>query len=132
MRIAVWMESFFKDLRYGLRQFRRNPVFTAVAVLSLGLGIGANTAIFSVMNAVLLKSLPVRDPQQLIMLTDPTATGISIGAVQQRTTLTYPEYVHLRDHSTTVSGLSASEAELDNWDARVDGGTPEQVQIGRA
>lgn len=127
MQITVWMESFFKDVRYGLRQFLRNPVFTSVAVLSLGLGIGANTAIFSVMDAVLLKSLPVRDPQQLIMLTDPTATGISIGASQQRRTLTYPEYVHLRDHATTVTGLSAAASELDNWDARVNGGTSEQV-----
>lgn len=127
MHLAAWMESFFKDVRYGLRQFVRNPVFTVVAVLSLGLGIGANTAIFSVMNAVLLKSLPVREPKQLIMLTDPTATGISIGAVSQRTTLTYPEYAHMRDHSTTVSGLSASEAQLDTWDVRLAGGTPEQV-----
>ena len=127
MRIAVWMESFFKDLRYGLRQFRRNPIFTAVAVLSLGLGIGANTAIFSVMNAVLLKSLPVRDPQQLIMLTDPTASGISIGASRQRSMLTYPEYVQMRDHATTVSALLAAESELDNWDARIDGAAPEQV-----
>jgi hypothetical protein len=112
MDIASWIESFFKDLTYGLRQFRRNPVFTIIAVLSLAVGIGANTAIFSVMNAVLLRSLPVRNPQQLVMLTDPSAYGVSIGAVQDRGTLTYREYVHLRDHATSVSGLSAAESEL--------------------
>jgi putative ABC transport system permease protein len=127
MDIAAWIESFFKDLSYGLRQFRRNPVFTAIAVLSLAVGIGANTAIFSVINAVLLQSLPVRNPQQLVMLTDPSAYGISIGAVQQRGALTYQEYVTLRDHATSISGLSAAESELNNWDVRINGGTPEQA-----
>ena len=126
--LAAWLEGLFKDLRYGLRQFVRNPVFTAVAVLSLALGIGANTAIFSVMNAVLLKSLPVRDPQQLIMLTDPTNVGISIGAQRERSTLSYAEYVNMRDHSTTVSGLSAAEAQLNTWDVRIAGGPSEQVR----
>ncbi len=64
MSITAWTEDLLKDLRYAARQFVRNPVFTAVAVASLAIGIGANTAIFSVLNAAMLKSLPVRDPAE--------------------------------------------------------------------
>src|SRR5262249_20866000 len=73
MDIASWMETLWKDLRYALRQFARNPVFTGVAVSSLAIGIGANTAIFSLLNEILLKSLPVRDPQQLVIMTNPNS-----------------------------------------------------------
>ena len=57
--------SIWQDFRYGVRQLRLNPAFTAVAVLSLALGIGANTAIFELLNAVRLRSLPVEKPEQL-------------------------------------------------------------------
>ncbi|PYU79623.1 MAG: hypothetical protein DMG50_23310 [Acidobacteria bacterium] len=63
-----WLENFYEDLRYGLRMLRKNPGFTATAVLSLALGIGANTAIFSLMDALMLRWLPVRDPQNLVLL----------------------------------------------------------------
>ena len=62
------MDQFWNDLRFGLRQLRLNPAFTAVAVLSLALGIGANTAIFQLIDAIRLRTLPVAEPGQLAYL----------------------------------------------------------------
>jgi predicted permease len=91
------MTTLWQDIRYGVRVLAKNPGFTAVAVLTLALGIGANTAIFSLINALLLKSLPgVKDPQRLALVT-----------VNGWPNLSYPLYEHLRDNSQSFSGLFA-------------------------
>jgi predicted permease len=129
LNLAEWMEALFKDLRYAVRQFVRNPVFTAVAVVSLAIGIGANTAIFSILDAILMKTLPVRDPQELVILTNPNSSGVSDGLdTGERNMLTYAEYVQLRDHATTLSGLCVAESELDRWHVHLGNGGEEDVR----
>jgi putative ABC transport system permease protein len=129
MNIGEWTEALAKDLRYAVRQFVRNPVFTAVAVVSLAIGIGANTAIFSIINAILLTSLPVRNPQELVILTNPNSSGVSDGLdTGERNLMTYAEFTQLRDHATTLSGLCVAESEMDRWQVHLGNGGSEDVQ----
>jgi predicted permease len=129
MSLASGAETLLKDLRYALRQFVRNPVFTGVAILSLAVGIGANTAIFSIINAILLRSLPVRDPQQLVILTNPNASGVSSGLDSgERNLMTYVEFTQLRDHLTTMSGLCAAQSSLNRVQVHFGSASQEDVQ----
>jgi predicted permease len=102
------MESLFQDLRFAIRALAKNPGFSAIAILTLALGIGANTALFSVVNAVLLRTLPVRDPQQLVVITDPEAAGMSNGLWDgERGLITYHEFEGMRDQNQVFSSLMA-------------------------
>src|SRR5215468_11146306 len=86
------IETLFRDLRYGVRMLLKSKIYTTVAALSLALGIGANTAIFSLINALLMKRLPVQAPEQLMLLTiaDRGSSGASFS---------YPLYEQFRDRT---------------------------------
>jgi predicted permease len=102
------MNMLLQDLRYGLRQLQRNPGFTVVAILTLALGIGANTAIFTVVNALLLKMLPVREPQQLVVVGDPTTANQRSVGTPRIDVFSYPLYKELRDRNAVFIGLCAA------------------------
>jgi len=76
---SEWLESFLQDVSYGVRAMLRSPVVTVIATVSLALGIGANTAIFSLIDALMLRSLPVRDPSRLVVLGTGDWDGIGDG-----------------------------------------------------
>ena len=103
------METLWQDIRYGLRMLAKNPGFTAVAVLTLALGIGANTGIFSVMSQVLLQRLPVPHPEELVLLYAPgPKTGhVSSDEGDGSESFSYPMYTKLRDRNTAFAGLAA-------------------------
>ncbi len=104
------MESLLQDVRYALRMLRKSPGFAALAVVTLALGIGANTAIFTLFDQVLLRRLPVRDPQQLVQL---QYSGSDTGRTSSRggshgAYFSYPMYRDLRDRNTVFSGMLAT------------------------
>jgi predicted permease len=94
------LETLLQDLRFGVRMLRKNPGFTTVAVLTLALGIGANTAIFSLVNAVLFRPLPVKAPHELV-----NVYNASQGDLLEHVPLAYPDYADYRDNNTSFAGL---------------------------
>src|SRR5688572_12441999 len=100
------MQTFLQDIRYGTRMLFKNPGFTAVAVIALALGIGANTAIFSVINSVLLRPLNYPDPDRLVIFWEKAA--------QMDTSVSYPNYIDWRDRNTVFDSVMASRRESFN------------------
>src|SRR6185437_7120216 len=107
--ICGWIgESMLQDIRYGIRMLLKKPGFTLVAVLSLALGIGANTAIFSLLDAVLIKTLPVQEPQQLVLFGKGLDQGASIGPPIGNVDLfSYPFYRQVQQRTDMFSGVAS-------------------------
>jgi predicted permease len=117
------METLFKDIRYGIRSLLKRPGFTAIAVITLALGIGANSTIFSFLNAILLRPLPYREPERLVLL-DETAPkqGIPSFAVS------YPNFVDWRAQNHVFEDIASYQR--DSY-TLVGGGEPEQISGAR-
>src|SRR5262245_25854593 len=109
---------FLQDLRYGARMLLKSPGFTLIAIITLALGIGANTAIFSLVNSILLRQLPFRQPERLVRVDSRrTATG--------KYSFTLPDLIDYRDQNQSLSGIAA----YTSWSANLtDQGEPEQLQ----
>jgi predicted permease len=121
MRGIRLIDTLVQDVRYGVRMLRRNPGFTFIAVLTLALGIGANTAIFSVVNAVLLRSLPYRDPDRLVRVSyfrERLSTDIALGA----------EFLEWRDQSKVLEQIAAYRFETADLSGD---GEPERLASAR-
>jgi predicted permease len=114
-RSFVWIEQWFKDLRYGARNLLRTPVFTLVAVVTLALGIGANTAIFSVVNAVLLRPLAYKDPDRLVTLLHIFSNPVAVA-----------NYIDWRDQSRSFEAMGAAEY----WSPNLTGSDPAEHLLG--
>ena len=102
----ISLDRLLRDLRFGLRGLRESPGFALTAVLTLALGIGANTAVFSVMNAVLLRSLPVADPERVVYL-HTSAAPQGTGTIDENDTFSYPVYQALRQPVGALSSVIA-------------------------
>jgi predicted permease len=102
-RKVNWVQDFLQDIRYGSRMLRKSPGFTAVAVLTLALGIGANTALFSVVNGVLLNPLPYPHPEQLVTLHE-SKPNFNTGSIS------YPNFLDWRKENHTLSSMAVSRS----------------------
>jgi predicted permease len=126
-----WLEDFFQDVNYGLRGMARSAGITLVALLSLALGIGANTAIFSLVDTVMLKSLPVNEPSQLVLFGNGLDEGISDG-FPNRWLYSYPFYREMQKRNHVFSDVAAAFSMVDKVHGFVQGRSeaePMNVQL---
>jgi hypothetical protein len=124
------MSGLLHDLRYALRQLRKSPGFAAVAIVSLALGMGANTAIFSLLDAILLRSLPVAAPQQLVLFGRGRWVGSMNGMPDKSWDLfSWPFYREFSARTGAFSGVAAVNSIQFGTHAAVSGGTPWLTQI---
>src|ERR1041385_3192805 len=118
------MEHFLQDMRYAFRMIRRSPGFAAVAILALALGIGANSAIFSIVNAVVLKPLPYEKPEQLVQI---WMRFTGIGIPKDQNWVSAPEFKDLQQNSSLSNIAAIDQGSFNiNINAR-----PERVQAAR-
>jgi len=115
------MNEFYQDFRFAVRMVGKNPGFSLVVILALALGIGANTAIFSVIDAVLLRSLPYPDPDRLVMI---WGNFVGIGLPKNQNWISAPEFVDIRQHSQCFSHVAAYAGSSFNIMA---GNVPERI-----
>jgi hypothetical protein len=122
MRRANTMDELRQDLSYATRVLRRNIGFTLTVIVTLALGIGANTAIFTLVNAVLLRRLGVQAPEQLVAIGNPVrVSSMSVTTSPDGTLISYPLYKEMLARNTFVSGLLAS-GRTNRLDVRIDAG----------
>lgn len=124
------LDNFFHDLRYSFRMLLKSPSFTLIALLSLALGIGANTAIFTLFNTILLRPLPVLKPQELFLFGPGRAAGSTDGLPDGKTQLfSYPFFREISQKTQSFSGIaSLCSLQLGNY-ASVDGAAYDKVHI---
>ena len=115
------MLTLFQDIRYALRQLRHSPTFTITAVLTLALGIGANTAVFTLVHEVLLKTMPVGNPGGLYRVGDKYQCCVEGDLQKDWTMFSYPQYEYLRDHTPEYEQLAASETNRPDLSVRRQG-----------
>jgi predicted permease len=122
-----WIEELAHDVGYAIRLLRRSPGFTTMAVASLALGIGANTAIFTLLNAVMVRPLPVRSPDELVTVGDPSRPTALREGGPMLDVLSHPLYERLRDHNRVFTGLLAA-GRAGRIEMTADGGAVETVR----
>ena len=125
------MNALLQDLRYAVRQLRKSPGFTITAIITLALGIGANTAIFTLVNGILLRSLPVANPSQLYRIGDTPNCCVNGGYPSDDgdfDIFSYALYQHLKESAPEYESLAAVQAGQWHWSVRLGQSTPRELQ----